>query len=53
MEVERWGWYSIGINLLLSALNLAIAAASGSLAVAAEVVHNVVDLVASVAGSWG
>jgi len=49
MEVERWGWYSIGINLLLSALNLAIAAASGSLAVAAEMVHNVVDLVASVA----
>ena len=42
-------WGSIGINVALSLLNLAIAAASGSLAVAAEMVHNLVDLVASVA----
>ncbi len=36
MSVERWGWASIGVNVVLSLLNLAIAAASGSLAVAAE-----------------
>ncbi len=42
-------WASIAVNILLSLLNLAIAAASGSLAVAAEMVHNLVDLVASVA----
>jgi len=40
---------SIGVNVLLSLLNLAIAAASGSLAVAAEMVHNLVDLVSSLA----
>jgi len=48
-SVERAGWLSIGVNVFLTALNLAIAAASGSLAVAAETVHNLVDLVASVA----
>jgi cation diffusion facilitator family transporter len=42
-------WASIAVNILLSLLNLVIAAASGSLAVAAEMVHNLVDLVASVA----
>ena len=42
-------WASIGVNVVLSLLNLSIAAASGSLAVAAEMVHNLVDLVASVA----
>jgi cation diffusion facilitator family transporter len=42
-------WASIAINIFLSLLNLAIAAASGSLAVAAEMIHNLVDLVASVA----
>jgi len=42
-------WASIGVNVALSLLNLAVAAASGSLAVAAEMVHNLVDLVASVA----
>jgi len=47
--IEVWGWGSIGINLALSLLNLVIAAASGSLAVAAEMVHNLVDLAASVA----
>jgi cation diffusion facilitator family transporter len=49
MALERWGWASIGVNLLLTSLNLVIAAASGSLAVAAEMVHNLVDLAASVA----
>lgn len=42
-------WGSIGINVVLSLLNLTIAAASGSLAVAAEMIHNLVDLVAAVA----
>jgi cation diffusion facilitator family transporter len=48
-SVERWGWASIGINILLGLLNLIISVASGSLAVAAEMVHNLVDLAASVA----
>jgi cation diffusion facilitator family transporter len=43
-KVERWGWYSIGINVLLALINLAVALASGSLAVEAEMVHNIVDL---------
>ena len=47
--VERAGWLSIGVNVFLTALNLVIAATSGSLAVAAEMVHNLVDLAASVA----
>ena len=47
--LERWGWASIGINVILAGLNLAILYASGSLAVAAEMVHNLVDLVASIA----
>jgi cation diffusion facilitator family transporter len=46
---SRLAWASIAINVGLTALNLAIAAASGSLAVAAEMVHNLVDLAASVA----
>jgi cation diffusion facilitator family transporter len=49
MALERWGWASIGVNLVLTLINLVIAAASGSLAVAAEMVHNLVDLAASVA----
>lgn len=49
MALERWGWASIGVNLLLTLINLIIATASGSLAVAAELVHNLVDLAASVA----
>ena len=49
MNVERWGWYSIGINVLLAAINLGIALASGSLAVRAEMVHNAVDFLTAVA----
>jgi divalent metal cation (Fe/Co/Zn/Cd) transporter len=41
----RVAWASITVNILLSLLNLAFA--SGSLAVAAEMTHNVVDLAAS------
>jgi cation diffusion facilitator family transporter len=48
-SIERWGWASIGVNILLSLLNLIISIASGSLAVAAEMVHNLIDLAASVA----
>ena len=48
-SIERWGWASIGINILLGLLNLIISIASGSLAVAAEMIHNLVDLAASVA----
>src|SRR4030042_1264025 len=48
VAVEHWGWGSIGINLILSLLNLGIAVASGSLAVTSEMVHNLVDLMASV-----
>jgi cation diffusion facilitator family transporter len=47
-NVERWGWYSIGINVILAAINLAIARASGSLAVEAEMVHNAVDFLTAV-----
>ena len=47
-NVERWGWYSIGINVLLALINLVFALESGSLAVEAEMIHNVVDLMAAV-----
>ena len=49
MNVERWGWYSIGVNVVLAAINLIIAFASRSLAVEAEMIHNIVDLLAAVA----
>jgi cation diffusion facilitator family transporter len=48
-SIEDWGWGSIFLNVVLSLLNLGIAVASGSLAVAAEMVHILVDLMASVA----
>jgi cation diffusion facilitator family transporter len=48
MKIERWGWYSIIINIVLAGLNLVIAAASGSLAVRAEMVHNLVDLLTAI-----
>ena len=46
---SRAAWMSVAVSTFLSLLNLAIAAASGSLAVAAEMIHNLVDLAASVA----
>jgi cation diffusion facilitator family transporter len=49
MSVERWGWLSIGVNVLLIGLHAIVAAASGSLAVTAELTHNVVDLLTAVA----
>jgi hypothetical protein len=33
MNIERWGWYSIAVNIFLALLHGAIAFASGSLAV--------------------
>ncbi len=48
-NVERWGWYSIGINVVLAAINLIVALASGSLAVQAEMIHNLVDFLTAVA----
>ncbi|MBC8253829.1 MAG: cation diffusion facilitator family transporter [Ardenticatenia bacterium] len=47
-NVERWGWYSIAVNVLLALINMVIARASGSLAVEAEMVHNLVDLLTAV-----
>jgi cation diffusion facilitator family transporter len=48
-SLAKWGWASILVNVALSSLNLVLTFASGSLAVAAEVMHNFVDLAASVA----
>ena len=44
MRVERWGWYSVAVNVVLAGINLLVALASGSLAVRAETIHNLVDL---------
>jgi len=49
MNIERWGWYSIAVNVLLALLHGFIAFRSDSLAVAAELTHNIVDLAAAVA----
>jgi len=49
VNIERWGWYSIAVNVVLAAINLVVATASGSLAVEAEMVHNLVDLLTAVA----
>jgi hypothetical protein len=47
VNVERWGWYSIAVSVLLAFLHGFVAAASGSLAVTAELVHNLVDQLAA------
>jgi cation diffusion facilitator family transporter len=49
MKLETWGWCSIAVNVLLAALHGVIALRSGSLAVTAELVHNVVDLLSAIA----
>ncbi len=46
-SIVRWGWYSIGVNVALIAVHGAVAAASGSLAVTAELIHNFADFVAA------
>ena len=43
------GWLSLAVNVALLALNLWMAALSGSLALAAETTHNLLDLLASIA----
>lgn len=48
-HLERWAWYSLALNILLVALHSTIALSSGSLAVTAELTHNVVDFLASLA----
>ncbi|RLB61215.1 MAG: cation transporter [Deltaproteobacteria bacterium] len=48
-SLERWGWASIAVNITLTAVNLTAMLASGSVAIAAEMIHNVVDLAASIA----
>jgi divalent metal cation (Fe/Co/Zn/Cd) transporter len=45
---KRYGWYSIGVNVILFALNLVMAYFSNSLALKAETAHNLLDLVASI-----
>ncbi|MGE0657945.1 MAG: cation diffusion facilitator family transporter [Reyranellaceae bacterium] len=47
--VVRWGWYSIGVNLVVAALHGLIAVASGSIAVTAEFLHNITDLASAAA----
>jgi cation diffusion facilitator family transporter len=49
MSVERWAWGSVAVNVVLAALHGFVAATSGSLGVAAELVHNVADLLAAAA----
>jgi cation diffusion facilitator family transporter len=49
MSVERWAWGSVAVNVVLAALHGLVAATSGSLGVAAELVHNIADLLASAA----
>jgi cation diffusion facilitator family transporter len=48
MSIERWGWYSVAVNVILVAINAGIATISGSLAVEAEMVHNLVDLLTAI-----
>jgi cation diffusion facilitator family transporter len=45
--IERIGWYSVAVNIAMVTLNFGMAYLSGSLALAAETVHNIVDLTAS------
>jgi cation diffusion facilitator family transporter len=49
MKLERWGWYSVLVNVVLAGLHGLIAWTSGSLAVFAELVHNLIDLLGAVA----
>jgi cation diffusion facilitator family transporter len=43
-RLERWAWYSVALNVGLAAAHALVALASGSLAVTAELTHNVADL---------
>ncbi len=48
-RLQRWGWASLALNVLLALLHGVLALASGSLAVTAELLHNGVDFIASLA----
>jgi cation diffusion facilitator family transporter len=47
--LERWGWLSLMVNVMLLGLHSLLALASGSLAVSAEAVHNLLDLLGAAA----
>lgn len=49
IPLERVGLYSVLVNVFLLALNVLLAFLSGSLALAAEIVHNLADLTSAVA----
>lgn len=49
MSLAKWGWCSIGVNIVLAGIDLVVALYTGSLAVKAEILHNLVDLVTAVA----
>ncbi|MBF0322783.1 MAG: cation diffusion facilitator family transporter, partial [Magnetococcales bacterium] len=46
--LERIAWMAVGVNILLIALNTVLGLLSGSIAVGAEAVHNLVDMLGSV-----
>ncbi len=47
-KLERVGWMSMGVNVLLISLNILMGWFSGSMALLAEALHNFVDMVGSV-----
>ena len=47
--MERAAWLSLAVNIFLTVLNFVIAVVSQSLAVTAEAVHMLVDLVSAIA----
>ncbi len=49
VRLEHWAWYSIALNVALGLAHGLITLRSGSLAVATEVLHNVVDLISAIA----
>lgn len=49
MKLERWGWGSVAVSVVLALLHAVVASFSGSLAVVAELTHNLVDLLSAIA----
>ena len=50
---ERWGWLSLLVNIVLVGVHGILAMVSGSLAVSAEVIHNLLDLLGAAAVLMG
>lgn len=50
---EQWGWLSLLVNVVLVGVHGTLAMASGSLAVSAEVIHNLLDLLGAAAVLMG